>query len=108
MSGDYAGTRGQARPLLGIRLRLSGGAAQSVTLSAEALFLGATVETARGDVIELISGAGVDPLVGLKIAFVPVPSSAVQGKSNPAQSRQVQQAEPRTGRVRVFRASGLR
>lgn len=108
LCGDYAGTRGQARPLLGIRLRLSGGAAQSVTIAAEALFLGATIETARGDVIELISGAGVDPLVGLKIAFVPVPSGAVKGKSNPVQSRQVQQAEPRTGRVRVFRASGLR
>ncbi|WP_177302925.1 hypothetical protein [Methylobacterium sp. 174MFSha1.1] len=107
-TGDYAGTKGQARPLLGIRMRLSGGAARAVTLAVDALFLGATVEAARGDHVELLSGAGVDPLVGLKIALVPVPSGTDPGKNSLVQSRPAQQAESRAGRVRVFRASGLR
>ncbi|MFE1600583.1 hypothetical protein [Methylobacterium sp. ID0610] len=106
--GEYAGTRGQARPLLGIRLRLSGGAGQGVTLGAEALFLGASVESARGDVVELVSGAGIDPLVGLKLTFVPARSEAGRLQGGPVPSGSAQPAGPRTGRVRVFRASGVR
>ncbi|MFH6784837.1 MULTISPECIES: hypothetical protein [Methylobacterium] len=108
LRGEYAGTRGQYRPLLGIRFRLAGNAAQFLTLHVDALFLGSTVETARGNTLELISGAGVDPLVGLKIALVPTTKGKVQSENTAIRPPTAQPAETRASRVRVFRSSSLR
>lgn len=64
----FAGTRQQAQALNGLRLKLVGSRANQYSLIGEALFLGAPVESQRGDVIEFL---GSDPLVGLKVALAP-------------------------------------
>ncbi|MCJ2133993.1 hypothetical protein MKK69_07925 [Methylobacterium sp. J-026] len=105
MTGGFAGTRGQARALLGARLRLVGARASQFQIDAEALFLGATVMRLKGQAIEVISGSGVDPLVGLKLlvaAANPVPQRSADA---PAASPQ---SAARAGRVRVFRSADLR
>ncbi len=61
-AGQYAGTKGGARPLVAIRLRLSGRDASRYVLSAQALFLGAMVQTAQGQQIELTSASKIDRL----------------------------------------------
>lgn len=106
----FAGSRGQHRPLTGARFRLVGPRAGAFQLEAEALFLGAAVFQAKGQTIEVMSGSGIDPLVGLKIAL-----NATQTVSRPQTNHQASQvqpsnaaAEPKAGRVRVFRSSGHR
>lgn len=116
VAGGYAGTKGQARPLLGARLRLVGARASQFQIEAEALFLGATARRLKGQAIEALSGSGVDPLVGLKLLVVPagpVARAPIEA-SIPAPQRMAttQPSAPvpaaRAGRVRVFRSSGLR
>ena len=101
-AGVYAGTRGYGLPLLGVRLRLSPEAA-GMEISAEALFLGALVASQRGRTVEFVSGSGVDPLVGVKIAIEKAaersPGVGVGMEAN---------ASNREPRVRVFRASASR
>jgi hypothetical protein len=101
-AGVYAGTRGYGLPLLGVRLRLSPNAA-GMEISAEALFLGALVASQRGRAIEFVSGSGVDPLVGVKIALERTSArtpDVIGGFESASLAR-----EPR---VRVFRASTAR
>lgn len=112
-AGDFAGTRGQARSLLGARLRLIGPRAAQFQLVAEALFLGATVMRLKGQSLDVASGSGVDPLVGLKLLVTsaapavraPAPAPQQRPGASPAASTQ---SAPRAGRVRVFRSAGLR
>ena len=101
-AGVYAGTRGYGLPLLGVRLRLSPNAA-GMEISAEALFLGALVASQRGRFVEFVSGSGVDPLVGVKIALEKTleRTLGVTGGAQPA-------SPAREPRVRVFRASTAR
>jgi hypothetical protein len=68
--GNFAGTRGKALPLAGLRLRLSGTAAPAFEIVLSALFLGSPVATRRGREIEIVSESGVDPLVGLRIEIL--------------------------------------
>jgi hypothetical protein len=87
---------------LGVRLRLSPNAA-GMEISAEALFLGALVASQRGRAIEFVSGSGVDPLVGVKIALERTSArtpDVIGGFESASLAR-----EPR---VRVFRASTAR
>lgn len=107
MTGGYAGTRGQSRPLLGARVRLVGPSASQFQIEAEALFLGATVKRHKGQAIEMISGSGVDPLVGLKFT-VNSPASAVSAPALPHSSTSPNADPTFVGRVRVFRSAGLR
>ncbi|MCJ2017986.1 hypothetical protein MKK84_11200 [Methylobacterium sp. E-065] len=116
MASGYAGTKGQARPLLGVRLRLVGARASQFQIEAEALFLGATAQRLKGQAIEALSGSGVDPMVGLKLLVIPA-APAVRAPIEAQRSAQqrltaTQPAAPvpaaRAGRVRVFRSSGLR
>lgn len=112
-AGGFAGTRGQARSLLGARLRLVGPRASQFQLVAEALFLGATVMRLKGQSLDVVSGSGVDPLVGLKLVVtsaapaVRAPAPAPQQRSGASPAASTQSA-PRAGRVRVFRSAGLR
>lgn len=95
-SGAFVGTRGQGRPLRGVRLRVPQGA--GYTLRAEALFLGSTVDQKVGAVIEFISSSPFDAMVGLRIGLVhdaardvaPVSLAALSGTAN---------------RLKVFRSS---
>ncbi|MGF3027601.1 hypothetical protein ACQVP2_32975 [Methylobacterium aquaticum] len=106
-AGQYAGTKGGFRPLVAIRLRLSGRDANRYALSAEALFLGAMVQKAQGQQIELTSASKIDPLVGLKLSLVEARSEA-SNNIEPVALPPAGSSERRAGRVRVFRASGIR
>lgn len=107
MAGQYAGTKGGFRPLVAVRVRLSGRDASRYALKAEALFLGAMVQKAQGQQIELSSTSKIDPLVGLKLALVEARSEA-DDSVEPIAIPPAGSSEKRAGRVRVFRASGIR
>lgn len=95
--GVFAGSRGRALPLGGLRLRLAGEAAEHFTLAADALFLGSPIASKRGRELEFVSAAGADPLVGLRLAILPEKVTHVSGAVAAAP-----RGEPR---VRVFRAT---
>ena len=67
-AGAFAGTRGRGLPLAGVRLRLAGTAADSMEITADALFLGSLILSKRGREVELTSSTGADPLVGFRLA----------------------------------------
>ncbi|GEP01785.1 hypothetical protein [Methylobacterium haplocladii] len=103
----YVGTRGKFKSLHGIRLRLTGADASAFEVEAEALFLGSATAFRKGREIELISHAAADPLVGLKLALISghgLPPSVEYQNATAADD----QSGARAGRVRVFRASGMR
>jgi len=96
--GNFVGTRRRALPLAGLRLRLSGAAKENFEIVASALFLGSPVLSRRGREVELVSSAGVDPLVGLQIELV---ATAVSGAAaNSATSAE----RPPESKLKVFRA----
>jgi hypothetical protein len=104
--GSFAGTRGRAMPLAGLRVRLLGDAAARFVVCADALFLGSAIITKRGREIELVGSGAADPLVGLRLNLAPearvkpenesfLPAAASGGVGSPQQNET---------RVRVFRA----
>ncbi len=66
-AGKFAGSRGRALPLAGLRLRLVGEEASRFVLAVDALFLGSAILSKRGREIELVGPAGGDPLIGLRL-----------------------------------------
>lgn len=94
-AGRFAGTRGKATPLFGIRLRVG----PAYALRAEGLFLGAAILTKAGTEIELVGQTGREPLVGLSLRL----DQQAGEQHRPAQD----QARERGARVRVFRASSI-
>jgi hypothetical protein len=103
-AGQYAGTRGHGLPLTGLRLRVSPEAV-GVEIAAEALFLGSLVASQRGRQVEFVSGSGVDPLVGMKVAVESVQANRPSRLGAEDAEAQARDKEPR---VRVFRASSGR
>lgn len=101
--GAFAGSRGQHRPLLGLRMRLIGAASRTHELKVDALFLGAPVKTSNGARIDLTSDSGLEPLVGLRIAAIPRRSGAELPKAHPSIRAQAAR-EDGFRRIRVFRA----
>jgi hypothetical protein len=95
--GAFAGTRGYGLTLAGVRFRLAGSEADQHELIADALFLGSPILVKRGREIELISPAGVDSLVGLRVVLHRKAGSAPK-------SAQVDSGKSREPRVRIFRA----
>ena len=89
--GAFVGTRQQASPLTGLRLKLVGAAANRFEIDGEALFLGSPKVSGRGNEVELTVAGGLDPLVGLRVAV--------------SERRQTTEEAPvrREPRVRVFR-----
>ncbi len=101
--GVYAGTRGRALPIVGIRLEMSGPAASSFRLVSEAAFLGAPIARTSGKQIEMSGPTGREPLVGFRlrldeinIPLQPVLTAAVTTAAMATARSQ--------GRVRVFRS----
>jgi hypothetical protein len=111
--GAFAGTRGQAMPVVGVMLELSGRAAPAVQFVVDALFLGAPAARMIGRRVIISGPTGREPLVGLRLAlqnveksaFAPISSQPVSvGKtaikapkvlvSSPEQSRQPELAVP--------------
>jgi hypothetical protein len=94
-AGAYAGSRGKAVPLIGLRLRLAPSAPAHLVLKAEALFLGASPIARTGREIELTGASPLDPLVGLKLDL------AKGSKATEASAPAAHAAG--AGRLRVFR-----
>lgn len=93
--GAYAGTRGRALSIVGIRLEMSGAAASSFRLVSEAAFLGAPIARTSGKQIEMSGPTGREPLVGFRLRLDEV-NIPLQPVLTPAARSQ--------GRVRVFRS----
>ncbi len=94
-AGTYAGSRGKALPLIGLRVRLLPEAAPNLALKADGVFLGASVLTRQGREVELVGPTPLDPLVGVRLDFAtarPKPAAS----TDPAPIRQ-------PSRLRVFR-----
>ncbi len=94
-AGTYAGTRGRALPLIGLRVRLLPDTAPGLALKADGVFLGSSVSTRQGREIELVGPTPLDPLVGVRLDFVAAARSAGPLPS-PTPVRQ-------PSRLRVFR-----
>jgi hypothetical protein len=67
--GAFAGTRGQAMPVVGVMLELSGQAAAAVQFVVDALFLGAPTKRMIGGRVIVSGPTGREPLVGLRLAL---------------------------------------
>lgn len=96
--GAYAGTRGRATPLIGVRFRLSSSAAPDLILKVDGVFLGSPVVSRSGREVELIGPSSLDPLVGIRVDV------AVEAVEQETASNQGKTA----GRLRVFRGAGSR
>ncbi len=96
--GSFAGSRGLGLPLVGVRLRIVGSDANRFEISADALFLGASVMSKRGRALEFVSVTGTDALVGLRLK--------VWEDDQQNEKRAVESRRPdREPQVRIFRAS---
>lgn len=94
-AGAYAGSRGKALPLIGLRVRLLADAAPHLALRAEGLFLGAAVAASSGREVELAGPTPLDPLVGVRLDFAPLDARTLTPRL-PAPVRQ-------PSRLRIFR-----
>ena len=92
-TSEFIGTRQQASPLLGLKLKLEGPKSDRFRLNAEALFLGNPMATASGQQVTMVSETGRDPMIGLRVWLSEVAKQNVQDKAGVA------------SRVRVFRAN---
>jgi hypothetical protein len=98
--GQFAGSRGEASPLVGIKLRLTGPNAAHYELVADALFLGSQVDSRSGQEIFFAGSTGREPLVGLRLSIATQRHSSrtedMARKLGPMVMKQV-------GDVRVYR-----
>lgn len=97
--GSFAGTRGNALPVIAVMMQISGRAAANFQLSVEAVFLGSPPVRSVGKRVVISGPTGQEPLVGLRLGLDEVrPTKQIPAKSSPRKSRRS------GGRVRVFRA----
>lgn len=97
--GQFLGSRGRARPLVGMRIRTTPSAPPDLSVDASALFLGSPVLRREGAHVELRSPAGHDPIVGLQIGVILANQQSQVSESG------MGAMPPRRGKVRVFRAN---
>jgi hypothetical protein len=100
-TGEFAGTRGEAAPIVGLALNLVGGDAGRYALSGEAQFLGSPAMSKTGAHLSFASRSARDPLVGLKLSIAVVRS--VSGRDDHAPSETIDPSL--IGRVRMFRGT---
>lgn len=74
--GAFVGTRGQALPLMGATLEVSGPGALGYQLAVEAVFLGSPKFRVTGERVVLAGPTGQEPLVGLRVALELVNAAA--------------------------------
>ena len=97
--GSFAGTRGKTMPIVGLLLEMSGAPASDLQFAAEAVFLGAPINSIVGKRVLLAGPTGREPLVGLRVAIQTVSSAErPQAKSAAITSK------GRANQVRVFRS----
>jgi hypothetical protein len=99
--GEFAGTKGEARPLTCVLLELGGPRSDQFSITAEAIFLGAPPQKATGDKIVLRGPMGQETLVGLRIAVQQIAVNKARAFEQPSSA--IPAASPNAGRVRVFR-----
>ena len=87
--GEFAGTRGQAMPVLGLRLRLHGANASRFEIRAEALFRASDVVSEKGRDVELSGPTGREPLVGFRLSIEPAEAATMISRPR-RQGRHVQ------------------
>jgi hypothetical protein len=102
--GQFAGTRGEALPLVGVKLRLTGARASEYELVADALFLGSQIATRSGAEIFLSGSTGREPLVGLRLSVF-TRRDAVKSARTPLAHQTI--AMKQVGQVRVYRPTHL-
>ncbi|OYY86760.1 MAG: hypothetical protein B7Y61_06020 [Rhizobiales bacterium 35-66-30] len=95
-AGSFAGSRGRAMPLLGIRFRLGSAGAE---LRAEALFLGSPIVSRSGSEVELVGLSDLDPMVGLSLSLLDAEVKYAGDVSSVTRDA--------AAKVRVFRAGAL-
>jgi hypothetical protein len=104
--GQFAGTRGRAAPVVGLQFLLSGALASQYRLQADALFLGALVNSKSGHDLNFCGPTGSEPLVGLRLtvcdvetqrATAPVPEDPPVKKAANKPLRQVRVYRPSKG-----------
>jgi hypothetical protein len=111
-AGIFAGTRGQAMPLTGLILELSGELSGAYQLTADAIFLNSPTMRVSGKSIVLSGPTGREPLVGLRLSVEQIEKrsaakSLVQSAPGAGASHFSAQSitkAPSAGRVRVFRS----
>ncbi|WP_427026429.1 hypothetical protein ACP4J4_19950 (plasmid) [Aureimonas ureilytica] len=96
-AGAYAGSRGKALPLIGLRLRLTDAAPADLALRGEALFLGGSPVQKSGREIEFTGPTPLDPLVGLRLDMIPATRTEAAPDSVARQDNRPE------NRLRVFR-----
>jgi hypothetical protein len=109
--GGFAGSRGQALPIVGLTIELVGGSPEQ-QIAAEALFLGSPAMRTSGQRVQLAGPTRQEPLVGLRLVMAQ--AAPAYARPEPAGFRS--EPEPpaehsgaaATGRVRVFRGKGSR
>ena len=98
-AGMFLGTRGRARAIIGLRVRMNTAAPSENMLDGSALFLGSAVDRKEGRSLEFISPARRDPLIGLSLAL----KAKHQTATNEGATLIERAPEATRGRVRVFR-----
>ena len=108
-SGVFAGTRGQAQPLTGVILELSGRSSDAYQITADAIFLNSPTMRVIGKRVVLSGPTGREPLVGLRVKVeitvrqaVAVPKT--EGADELAAAPTAKPKPQSTGKVRVFRS----
>lgn len=99
--GEFVGSKGRARPLVGARFRLAGDAPAGTVLSVDGMFLGSPVQNRRGAYVELVNSFGTDPLVGLRVALVR------EGPLAETQGVATAEVVP-SSKIKIFRAKSSR
>lgn len=101
-NGEFAGTRQQARPLIGLRFRLNEAGQRQYSLAGDALFLSHPAVKASGTRIEFVSPNHRDPLIGIRFAVVSISTSRAGDDRRSASESPGRQEERR---IRVYRSS---
>ncbi|HKU98842.1 MAG TPA: hypothetical protein VJR58_26345 [Vineibacter sp.] len=106
LTGEFAGTRGRAAPIANLEISLTGERAKEFTLRADALFLGASVQSRSGRSISLTGPTGREPLVGLRLSVVTqevYESSRGEPRARTQEPAKAASNWSSAGRIRVFR-----
>jgi hypothetical protein len=115
-AGAFAGTKGNALPLVGVTIEIDGVAAYGRQLAVESIFLGSPPTKIVGRRVVLAGPTGREPLVGLRVrvepeddpqALRPTSRAAVTGQhNNLAAKNNVQRDEPAPANTAVRSAKG--
>jgi len=106
LTGEFAGTRGRAAPIASLEISLTGERAKEFTLRADALFLGASVQSRSGRSVSLTGPTGREPLVGLRLSVVTQEvhdSSRGEPRARMQEPARAGSNWSSAGRIRVFR-----